>query len=95
MPSKYVRKTENREPDDDVVLKMLKAVRIDKKKPIAVSREYNVSKDSVYRLVAAFDKEMPKDEEMTDEKLKSFVRNQNKKGVKPTWKVNAIQFDQL
>lgn len=59
---------------------MLKAIKIDKAKPYAVSQRYNVSKDSVYRLVTAFDKERAKDEPITEDVLRAFAKSRNKKG---------------
>lgn len=43
---------------------MLKAVKINNQKPYAVSQQYDVLKDVVYRLVAAFEKQHPKDQPM-------------------------------
>lgn len=57
MPRKYVKKTEYTAPDSAMVCGMLKAVKIDNQKPYAVSQQYDVSKDVVYRLVAAFEKQ--------------------------------------
>lgn len=53
MPYKYVKKTENVGPEAEDLINMLKAVKIENAKPFAVAKQYNVSKDTVYRLVAA------------------------------------------
>lgn len=53
MPRNYVRKTNYKAPDSEIVLDMLKAI-IDKKAIYAVSKNYGIPKDNLYRIVNAF-----------------------------------------
>lgn len=82
MPRKYVKKTNYKAPDPNDLLEMLKAIKIDKKNVNAVSKQYEIPKDNLYRIVAAFDKKMGTDDVITEEKLQEFVYTRNTIGIK-------------
>lgn len=77
MPRNYVRKTDYKAPDPEIVLDMLKAVKIDKKAVYAVSKNYGIPKDNLYRIVNAFENKVGTDVEITEELLKEYVENRN------------------
>lgn len=81
MPRKYVKKTNYTAPDPDNLLKMLKAIKFDKKSVLAVSKHYHMPKSNLYRIVDAFDESIGQSE-VTEEKLVEFVNLQNKIGAK-------------
>lgn len=81
MPRNYVRKTDYKAPDPEIVLEMLKAVKIDKKAVLAVSKLYGIPKDNLHRIVNAFDKKMGPDVEITEALLQEFVENRNPKSM--------------
>lgn len=82
MPRKYQRKTESKGPTDDELIEMLKKIKIDNLKLYAVSHHYNFPQANLYRLIAAFDKQMLEGEPVTEEKLKQFVISRNQHGGK-------------
>lgn len=69
MPRKYVKKMESKGLDDDDLIAILKAIKIEKSNVFAVARQYEIPKTNVYRLVQAFEDRFPKGEEITEEKL--------------------------
>lgn len=80
MPRTYKKKTETADFDVETVVSMLKAIKMENVKPFTVAKQFDVTKDRVYRLVAAFDKGRATNEPITEETLKSFANTRNKKG---------------
>lgn len=72
-----MRKTKYKAPDPEIVLDMLKAIKIDKKAIYAVSKNYGISKDNLYRIVNAFEAKVGTDVKITEELLKEYVENRN------------------
>lgn len=69
MPYKYVKKTDSKALSDDDMLDVLKAIKIDDKKPYAVATEFEIPKTNVYRLIAAFEKKYPTTEAIDEKKI--------------------------
>lgn len=80
MPRTYKKKTEFTDFDVEEIVSMLKSIKMDNEKPLAVANQYDATKDRVYRLVAAFDKQRAPDEPITEEVLRAFANSRNKKG---------------
>lgn len=92
MPSKYVKKNDSKVLSDDDLLDLLKAIKIDNKKPYAVAVEFEIPKTNVYRLIAAFEEIYPKTEAIDEEKLKKYVSSRNKQGVKSVSSIFILFF---
>lgn len=91
MPRKYIRKTENVPIDPDTLFEMMKAVKIGKENAFAVSKNYGIKKDTLYRAVAAFDQKVGTDVEITEEMLEDFVKNRKKVGASGQWCLQPSQ----
>lgn len=82
MPRKYKPSTENPRkpaPSVDDLLKMLKAIKLEKKSANAVAKQFDYGKSSLYDLVKEYDKQMGKDE-VTEKKLQTFLESKKSSG---------------
>lgn len=80
MPEKCVGKTESNDSNDDNVLSLLKAIKIDTS-VLRNARQFEVPKTNVYCLIFAIENQFPNGETIFEEKLKKFISTRNQQGA--------------
>lgn len=73
MPRKYVKKTKYVEPSTDALLYALKAIKIEQKSVLSVSKSHNISKTTLYNLVNRMQEELGENAAYSLAVLKRYV----------------------